>query len=224
MKRYISALIVITMTGFILSARAQTQKMRAVAADTSVAQQPLYSDYKGVTLGMTATEVRAKLGNPVLKDDELDYYVFSDILSAQVAYDSSHKAKVISVDFAGGVGAPDYRAVVGAEIITRTDGSVLPTSRLGHIIRAITRMPMTASAPRPIFPGVVISKTRRGAGGPCATIGPHRAHRHALRGQGVRKGKTPLRRNPRVPFQRNQDRVCPVSIGTPGRRKAEDLQ
>ena len=124
MKRYISALIVITMTGFILSARAQTQKMRAVAADTSVAQQPLYSDYKGVTLGMTATEVRAKLGNPVLKDDELDYYVFSDILSAQVAYDSSHKAKVISVDFAGGVGAPDYRAVVGAEIITRTDGSV----------------------------------------------------------------------------------------------------
>ena len=124
MKRYISALIVITMTGFILSASAQTQKMRAVAADTSVAQQPLYSDYKGVTLGMTATEVRAKLGNPVLKDDELDYYVFSDILSAQVAYDSSHKAKVISVDFAGGVGAPDYRAVVGAEIITRTDGSV----------------------------------------------------------------------------------------------------
>src|SRR6266513_3465102 len=32
MKRYISALIVITMTGFIFSASAQTQKMRAVAA------------------------------------------------------------------------------------------------------------------------------------------------------------------------------------------------
>jgi hypothetical protein len=123
MKRYISALIVITMTGFIFSASAQTQKMRAAAADTSVTQQPLYTDYKGVTLGMTAVEVRAKLGTPVLKDDELDYFVFSDSLTAQVAYDSSHKAKVISVDYAGGVGAPDSRAVVGPEIITRADGS-----------------------------------------------------------------------------------------------------
>ena len=79
---------------------------RSAAADTSVTQQPLYNDFKGVSLGMTAVEVRAKLGTPVLKDDELDYYVFSDILTAQVAYDSSHKAKVISVDYAGGVGAP----------------------------------------------------------------------------------------------------------------------
>src|SRR5436305_1542611 len=123
MKRYISALIVITISGFILSASAQTQKMRAVAADTSVSQQPLYSDYKGVTLGMTAADVRAKLGNPVLKDDELDYFVFSDSVSAQVAYDSSHKAKAISVDYAGGVGAPDYRNIVGPELITRADGS-----------------------------------------------------------------------------------------------------
>jgi len=123
MKRYISALIVITMTGFIFSAGAQTQKMRVAAADTSVTQQPLYNDFKGVTLGMTAVEVRAKLGTPVLKDDELDYYVFSDSLTAQVAYDSSHKAKVISVDYAGGVGAPDSRTVVGSELITRADGS-----------------------------------------------------------------------------------------------------
>lgn len=124
MKRYISALIVITMTGFILSAGAQTQKTRAAAADTSVTQQPLYTDFRGVTLGMTATDVRAKLGNPVLKDDELDYFVFSDSLSAQVAYDSSHKAKVISVDYAGGAGAPDYRAVVGPQLTTREDGSI----------------------------------------------------------------------------------------------------
>src|SRR5689334_21534575 len=123
MKRYITALVVLTMTGFIFSAGAQTQKTHAAAA-TSVVQQPLYSDYKGVTLGMTATEVRAKLGNPVLKDDELDYYVFSDSVSAQVAYDASHKAKTISVDYAGGAGAPDYRAVVGPELITKEDGSV----------------------------------------------------------------------------------------------------
>src|SRR2546422_1809735 len=124
MKRYFSALVVIAIMVFIFSTTAPAQKARAINGDTPLTQQPLYSDYKGVKLGMTATEVRAKLGNPVLKDDELDYYVFSDILSAQVAYDSSHKAKAISVDYAGGVGAPDYRAVVGPEIITRADGSV----------------------------------------------------------------------------------------------------
>jgi len=30
-------------------------------------QQPLYREYRGVRLGMTATEVRAKLGEPVMK-------------------------------------------------------------------------------------------------------------------------------------------------------------
>ena len=123
MKGFISALIVITMTGLLFSARAQTPKTRAVAADTSF-QQPLYTDYRGVKLGMTAQEVRAKLGNPVLKDDELDYFVFSDSVSGQIAYDSSHKVKAISVDYASGVGAPDYRTVIGPEITTRADGSI----------------------------------------------------------------------------------------------------
>ena len=123
MKRFIIALVVVTMTGFIFAASVQAQKTRAAAADTLVAQQPLYTDFRGAKLGMTAEEVREKLGNPVLKDAELDYFVVSDTITAQVAYDVNHKAKTISVDYANGAGAPDYHAVVGSELTTRPDGS-----------------------------------------------------------------------------------------------------
>jgi hypothetical protein len=122
MKRYITALIIITMTGLVCVA-ARAQKARATATGDSVGQQPLYTDYRGVKLGMTPAEVRAKLGNPVLKDEELDYFVISDTVSAQVAYDAAHKVKVISVDYSGGAGAPDCRSIIGVDLKTKADGS-----------------------------------------------------------------------------------------------------
>lgn len=121
------AVLLIACVGLLISARAQ--KTRATVAATPVVQQPLYTEYKGVRLGMTAAEVRAKLGNPVLKDEELDYFVFADNVSAQVAYDSTHKVKAISVDYPGGTGAPDYRAVVGNDIEMRPDGSMFKLIR-----------------------------------------------------------------------------------------------
>jgi hypothetical protein len=67
--------------------------------------------------------VRAKLGDPVLKDAELDYFTISDTVCAQVAYDAAHKVKLISVDYAGGAGAPDCRSVIGVDVKTKEDGS-----------------------------------------------------------------------------------------------------
>ena len=122
MKRYITALVVIAIIGLIFAASVQAQKARAAAADTMV-QQPLYTDFRGVKLGMTQGEVREKLGTPVLKDAEMDYYVLSDTMTAQVVFDSAHKARMISVDYANGAGAPDYHAVVGQELTTAADGS-----------------------------------------------------------------------------------------------------
>lgn len=122
MKRYMIILIIIAMTGlFWIEARGQ--KASTAAVPTSATQQPLYTDYRGVKLGMAPGEVRAILGNPVLKDAELDYFVISDTVSAQVAYDTAHKVKAISVDYAGGAGAPDYRSVIGTALKTREDGS-----------------------------------------------------------------------------------------------------
>ena len=115
----ISALVM-TMSAGSLAASAQTQK----AANAHAIQQPIYSDYKGVRLGMTADEVRAKLGKPALAADDQDYYIISQAETVQVAYDAEHKAKAISVDFIDGIGAPDYKAVVGPDIETRPDGSM----------------------------------------------------------------------------------------------------
>ena len=86
--------------------------------------QSLYRDYRGVRLGMTATEVRAKLGEPVMKSNDQDFYVLSANESAQIVYDKFEKVVTISSDYTGGVGAPEYRAVVGTGLLERPDGSL----------------------------------------------------------------------------------------------------
>ena len=116
-----SALCAITILLF-AGASAHAQKARANPAALPAAQQPLFSEYKGIRLGMTAQEVRTKLGAPTLKADDQDYYMFSDTESAQFAYDKTLKVVTISIDYAG-AGAPDYRNVVGASIDQREDGS-----------------------------------------------------------------------------------------------------
>ena len=88
-------------------------------------QQPLYKEYRGVHLGMTAAEVRAKLGEPAMKSDEQDFFVISANETAQVAYNAAQKVMTISTDYAGGAGAPDYRNVVGeGMLLQRPDGTV----------------------------------------------------------------------------------------------------
>lgn len=88
-------------------------------------QQSIYREYRGVRLGLTADETRAKLGEPVFKSDDQDVYVFSTNETTQIAYDAEHKVVTISTDYTGGIGAPDYRTVVGASLLLqRPDGSL----------------------------------------------------------------------------------------------------
>jgi len=88
------------------------------------AQQPLYREYRGVRLGMTATEVRTKLGEPAMKSDEQDFYIFSANETSQIAYNAAQRVITISTDYSDGVGAPDYRSVVGEGLLQKPDGSV----------------------------------------------------------------------------------------------------
>ena len=94
-------------------------------ATVAKGQQPVYREYRGVRLGMTAAEARAKLGEPVMKSNEQDYFVMSATETTQIAYDSFQKVVTISTDYTGGVGAPDYRLVVGnGTLLQKPDGSL----------------------------------------------------------------------------------------------------
>jgi hypothetical protein len=114
--------VLLLILGVIASGQTKTEAMKVAKAHSQV-QQPLYREYRGVHLGMTAAEARAKLGEPAMKSDEQDFYVFSANETAQIAY-SSQKVITISADYAGGVGAPDYKSVVGETLLQRPDGSL----------------------------------------------------------------------------------------------------
>ena len=121
----ITAVVIVTAL-LLLEATVAGAQGRAVTKTAHVAapQQPLYSEYRGVRIGMTATEVRTKLGAPQQPGDDMDLYVFSETETSQIVYDAAHTVKTISVDYAGGVGAPDYKSVVGPEIEVTVDGSL----------------------------------------------------------------------------------------------------
>lgn len=111
------------LTLLLVGAIAYGQRTRGPATNLSATPQPLFSEYKGIRLGMTAQEVRAKLGDPKLKADDQDYYVISETESAQFAYDKTQKVVTISIDYTG-PGSPDYRNIVGASIDEREDGGL----------------------------------------------------------------------------------------------------
>lgn len=108
------------------TASAQSTKQRSHLANTAAAaNEPRYTDYKGVTVGMTASEVHKKLGQPTQEVDDQEFYTVSPNENVQIAYDASSTVTTISVDYFGTTsGAPDYKAVVGDNIETRADGSI----------------------------------------------------------------------------------------------------
>jgi len=100
-----------------------------VLAAIAYGQNTSYREYRGVRLGMTAAEVRAKLGPAALQTEEQDYYVVSANESTQIMY-RDQKVFMISTDYTAGVGAPDYRSVVGERLLQRPDGSVFSMVRI----------------------------------------------------------------------------------------------
>jgi hypothetical protein len=96
----------------------------AAAAIANAQVQSPYREYRGIRLGMTAAETRAKLGEPAMKSDEQDFYVISTNETAQIVFNTAQKVITISTDYTGGVGAPDYHSVVGEGLLQKPDGSL----------------------------------------------------------------------------------------------------
>ena len=111
------------------SVSAQNRSARAAVAgsadSTKGDDEPLFSAYKGVQIGMTTDEARKKLGEPQDKSDEQDFFVFNEKESAQVFYDKTHKTYAVSINYLGaGNVAPMPKAVLGSDIEAKPDGSM----------------------------------------------------------------------------------------------------
>jgi hypothetical protein len=108
------------------SAQAQRSKAQGDGPDNS----PVFSEFKGVRLGMSVDEARKKLGSPHDKGDDVDIFVFNNNQGAQVYYDKAKTVMAISIDFTNGASdIPLPKAVVGGEPDARADGSAFKMVR-----------------------------------------------------------------------------------------------
>jgi outer membrane protein assembly factor BamE (lipoprotein component of BamABCDE complex) len=128
LKIFPTGLVILTATFMLLisgtSVKAQTQNSTSPDEITQNTD-PLYRNYKGVTIGMTATEVRTKLGQPKDSSGGQDFYTFSEKEVAQIFYDKSEHVKAISITYIGQQsGAPDCKALLGFEIKPTADGTM----------------------------------------------------------------------------------------------------
>lgn len=109
---------------------AKTSPPAPTAANETAANVPVFTDYRGVRIGMSADEVRKKLDR--LKDGgpTQDFFVFSEKESAQIYYDKDEKVIAISIDYFGGdSNSPLPGTVLGVELQAKPDGSMYQLQR-----------------------------------------------------------------------------------------------
>ncbi|HEX8148838.1 MAG TPA: hypothetical protein VF591_16770 [Pyrinomonadaceae bacterium] len=85
--------------------------------------EPPFSAYKGVRIGMSAEEARKLLGNPTDKDDKQEVFAVSDDESCQVYYDAAKKVSAVSITYFSNKAVPAAKSVLGEEPVAKQDGS-----------------------------------------------------------------------------------------------------
>jgi hypothetical protein len=98
------------------------------ASTSAAANMPVFADYRGIRIGMSADEVRSSLKD-LKKSEAQDVFVFSERESAQIFYDDKGKVTAISIDYFGDSNAPSPATVLGAELQARDDGSMYELKR-----------------------------------------------------------------------------------------------
>ncbi len=99
------------------------------ASDAGTSNVPVFTEYRGVRIGMTADEVRGSLDR-LNKGERQDFLVFSERESAQIYYDDSGKVTAISIDYFGDTSnAPTPDAVLGTALQAKADGSMYQLNR-----------------------------------------------------------------------------------------------
>ncbi len=116
------------------TATSQTEVAKVSTAGSTASKTgsnlPVFTDYRGIRIGMSADEVKTTLKN--LKDggNAQDFFVLSEQESAQIYYDENKKVMAISIDYMGNnTDAPSASSVLGIELEAKPDGSMYQLNR-----------------------------------------------------------------------------------------------
>lgn len=120
----ILALLLLALAPVAVAQDAAAQQPAGETVAAKAVAEPLFRDYKGVQIGMSADEVRAKLGKPEEKSDGMDFFVFSDKERARVYYQDGKASAVIATYMGKDNDAPTPLAVLGTDIEAKPDGSL----------------------------------------------------------------------------------------------------
>jgi len=105
-------------------AQKEVATVSSPASNKAKPNAPMFTDYRGISIGMSANEVRSKLDR-LKKGDAQDFLNFSEHESAQIYYDDKHKVTAISIDYIGDPSsAPAPEAVLGVTLQPKSDGSM----------------------------------------------------------------------------------------------------
>jgi hypothetical protein len=108
--------------------RANAKVTAPVALPTP--EKTLFSEYRGVKIGMPTGEVRTKLGKAKEESDAQDQYIFSDSESAQFYYDAAKNVNAIMITFTGDVTkAPTAKDIFGADVAPNDQGMIFKLER-----------------------------------------------------------------------------------------------
>ena len=95
-----------------------------VSFQTQSEELPLYTNYKGVQIGISIAEARKKLGETADKNEGQDFYEFSADEMAQVSYDASGVVTAIAVTYFKASDAPTAKNVLGVDIEPQMNGNL----------------------------------------------------------------------------------------------------
>lgn len=124
-----SFVVTLSEIGVIQPSQAKAHSRPVNPTPTPQSHKPM-SDYRGVSLGMKAEDVRLKLGEPKDKSAEMDMYILSETETAQFYYDGAQLVQAMMITYTGDLKtAPTPKDVFGEDAEAKPDGSIFKMVR-----------------------------------------------------------------------------------------------
>jgi hypothetical protein len=119
-------LILLFLAVLSLSGSGAAASENSMSVDNST---PLFSSYKGISIGMTTEQVRASLGTPRDSSDATDFFGPSEHEFIQVYYEHG-KVTALTITFNGNLtSAPTPKGVFGEDAEVKPDGGIFKMVR-----------------------------------------------------------------------------------------------